>query len=184
MFNIDELELKYFADPSLTTAPPEFDFEKDKEHASELADVLYKKMLQLGGVGLSANQVGLPYRVFVFGNEEKYIALFNPYIIGVSKEKVAMEEACLSIPGFTLVLSRPEKVAVTFTDEKGEQQTGTFEGVGARVVLHEFDHMEGMNFTQHASHFKLEMAIKKWKNKQKKELLRQMKLAYKTTRTT
>jgi peptide deformylase len=62
-FNIDELELIHFADPRMNVRPPAFDFEKDGDKAEELADVLYKKMLQLGGVGLSANQVGLPYRM-------------------------------------------------------------------------------------------------------------------------
>ena len=183
MFNVDELQLKFLGDPMLASPPPLFDFEKDGEHAQELADVLHKKMVQLGGVGLSANQVGLPFRVFVFGNEEKYIALFNPFMLGVSKETVAMEEACLSIPGFSLVLTRPKQVMVNFYNEKGEEKTGTFSDVGARIVLHEFDHMEGMNFTQHASPMKFKMAMKRWKKKRNKTLMKQLQMANANTLT-
>lgn len=184
MFNVDELQLKFLGDPTLTSPPPLFDFEKDSENAQELADVLYKKMLDFGGAGLSANQVGLPFRVFVIGNEEKYIALFNPFILGVSKEKIAMEEACLSIPGFSLVLSRPKQVIVNFYNEKGEEKTGTFSDISARIVLHELDHMEGRNFTQHASPMKFSMAMKRWKKKRNKTFMKQMQMANANTLTT
>jgi peptide deformylase len=171
-FNIDELELIHFADPRMNVRPPAFDFEKDGDKAEELVDVLYKKMLQLGGVGLSANQVGLPYRMFVFGNEEKRFAMFNPNIIGASKEEVAIEEGCLSFPGFTLTLRRPAEIALEYQDEKGVIQTIAIKGVPARIVLHEYDHMEGINFTYHASNFKLKHELNKMRKKQVKQLKR------------
>jgi len=64
-FNIDELQLIHFTDQRMTTRPPAFDFEKDGDKAEELANVLHKKMVEWDGAGLSANQVGLPYRVFM-----------------------------------------------------------------------------------------------------------------------
>ena len=167
-FNPDEIELIHFADIRMTTRPPEFDIEKDGEKAEELANVLHKKMLQWEGAGLSANQVGLPYRVFVIGSKENKIAFFNPKVIGVSKEEVAMEEGCLSFPGFYLTLRRPKEVFIEWQNEKGEMQSGKFQGIGARVVLHEYDHMEGINFTFHASSFKLKWELDKWKKKQLK----------------
>ena len=167
-FNIDELQLIHFTDQRMTTRPPAFDFEKDGDKAEELVDVLHKKMVEWDGVGLSANQIGLPYRVFVMGTKTEKLAFFNPTVVGVSKEEIAMEEGCLSFPGFYLTLKRPSEVVMEWQNEKGETQSGRFLGVGARVVLHEYDHMEGINFTFHASHFKLKWELDKWKKKQLK----------------
>jgi peptide deformylase len=167
---IEDLELIHFAHPQMTTRPAPFDFEKDGAHAEKLGQLLYEKMKQLGGVGLSANQVGLPYRVFVFGNEEKYITAFNPQILGVSKEMSTMSEGCLSFPGFFLTLQRPDRVLINYQNEKGETISAEYDGIASRIVLHEYDHMEGMNFTQHASTFKLQWELKKWKKKQQKLL--------------
>ena len=169
-FNINELQLIHFADPVMRTKPPEFDFQQDGDKAKELADVLHKKMIELNGAGLSANQVGLPYRMFVFGNAERRYAFFNPQIIGVSKEQDTMEEGCLSFPGFFLTLRRPKEVAVSYQDEEGTQHTAALKGVLARIVLHEYDHMEGINFTHHASHFKLKYTLERMAKRQKKLL--------------
>jgi peptide deformylase len=176
--NLDELKLEdlqliHFADTRITTRPPAFDFEKDGPHAEKLGKLLYEKMKELKGVGLSANQVGLPYRVFVFGNEERYIAMFNPQVMGVSKETSTMSEGCLSFPEFFLTLKRPERVLINYQNEKGEFVSSEYVGIGARIILHEYDHMEGMNFTQHASTFKMKWELKKWKKKQQK-LLRKL----------
>lgn len=176
-FNLDELQLIHFADERMTTKPPAFDFEKDGDKAEELGKVLYKKMLEFQGVGLSANQIGLPYRVFVFGDEEKHYVMFNPNVVGVSKEQTTMEESCLSFPGFKLVLKRPASVAITWQNEKGEPQAADVTGLAARIILHEYDHMEGINFTYHASNFKLRHELTRFKKRQKKELLKQQKKA-------
>lgn len=172
-FNIEELELIPFADPRMMVKPPAFDFEKDGDKAEELVKVLYEKMLALGGAGLSANQVGLPYRVFVIGNSKEHHAFFNPNVIGVGKEISVMEEGCVSLPGFSLTLRRPDVVALEYQNEKGESTASSFNGIPARVVLHEYDHMEGINFTHHASLFKLRYTLDRWK-KRRKKLLRKM----------
>lgn len=174
-FNRDDLQLIHFTDQRMTTRPPAFDFQQDGDKAEELADALHSKMVEWEGAGLSANQVGLPYRVFVIGTKEEKIAFFNPNVVGVSKEEVAMEEGCLSFPGFFLTLRRPKEVLLEWQDEKGEMKSGKFQGIGARVVLHEYDHMEGINFTFHASNFKLKWELDKWK---KRQLKLQKRLAY------
>lgn len=175
-FHLDELQLIHFADPVMRTKPPAFDFHTDGDKAKELAEVLHKKMLELGGAGLSANQVGLPYRMFVFGTEEKRYAFFNPNIVAVSKEQVAMEEGCLSFPGFSLVLQRPRDVVIEYQDEDGTTHNAKVTDLLARIILHEYDHMEGINFTYHASNFKLKHELNKIKKKQQK-LLKRMKNA-------
>jgi len=166
--NIDELQLIHFADPRLSSKPPLFDFEKNGDMANELSETLYKKMLQLGGFGLSANQVGLPYRVFVFGNAEQKHVLFNPIVIGVSQEQTIMQEGCLSFPDLLLTLQRPAEVVVEYQDESGTVHRIRYKNLAARIVLHEYDHMEGINFTHHASNFKLRWELNKLKKKNKK----------------
>lgn len=167
------LELIHFADPIMTTRPTPFNFETDGKDAGSLSVTLRKRMLDLKGAGLSANQIGIPVRVFVFGNEEKTITMFNPQVMGVSKEFTKFEEGCLSFPGFFLTLQRPASVLITWQDEVGEYQTGEFTGIAARIILHEYDHMEGINFTAHASPFKLKYTLDRWKKKQ----IRQMRKA-------
>jgi len=171
-FNIDELQLIHFADPIMSSPPPEFDFEKDGDKAEELFEVLYNKMIQLGGVGLSANQVGLPYKVFVFGNETEKQVMFNPVVVGASKEITTMSEGCLSFPDLVLSLKRPAEVVIRFQDVKGESQIAEAKGVVARIILHEYDHMMGINFTHHASNFKLKMELDKIKRNRQKLLAR------------
>ncbi len=160
-----KLPLLSFDNQSLTTPPPEFDFAKDGVHAEAMANGMYERMLELGGVGLSANQIGLPFRVFVFGGKEARQHIFNPKIIGVSKEEVTMTEGCLSLPGFSLSLKRPAEVTASYQDIKGENVVSRFVGIGARIFLHEYDHMEGILFTQHASRFKMEWELKKVKKR-------------------
>lgn len=163
--DFSRLSLVPFEDARLTTPPPEFDFEQDGALAETLANGMFATMLRFGGVGLSANQIGLPYRVFVFGGKDMQLNIFNPKIVGVSEEKVVMEEACLSLPGFSLNLKRPAEVTASYQNVTGEVVVSKFVGLGARIFLHEYDHMEGILFTQWASPFKMKRAVDKIKKR-------------------
>lgn len=159
------LSLLPFEDERLGTPPPLFDFAKDGQHAEALANGMIERMSTLGGVGIAANQLGLPYRVFVFGTKEMPQHIFNPKIVGVSPEKVAMEEGCLSLPGFSLIIKRASEVVASYQDMRGEEVVSRFIGLGARIFQHEYDHMEGLRFTQYASNFKMQWELKKLKKR-------------------
>jgi len=164
-----ELELIPFYDDLLKVNPSPFDFEKDD--AKDLRDKLIKKMYDLGGVGLSANQVGIDKAVFVIGDgkEEGLEKIFiNPEVVGVGEEKESMKEGCLSFPGLWLMVSRPTQVAIKYWDEEGEEFVETYQGVTARVILHEYDHMIGQNFTMRVTKLKLDRAMKALEKKVKK----------------
>ena len=123
-------------------------------------------MNKYGGIGLSANQVGLPYNVFVLGGHPQIenglkMTCFNPMIISASEEVVAMKEGCLTFPFVWLTISRPRKVVVKYTDVKGDLQEGHLDGMISRIFQHEYDHMLGRTFTKYASKMKLDMAYKK-----------------------
>jgi peptide deformylase len=161
------MKLLKFTDPALRTRPQDFDFEK--EDAKELCDKLWAKCRELRGLGLSANQVGIDYRVFVMGSDDtnkKYI--INPKLLSVSKDKMVAKEGCLSYPGLWLNLSRPVSVVVSFQDETGENHVESLDGLPSRIFQHEYDHMEGLNFTDHASPLKMEMALKSLEKRAKK----------------
>lgn len=164
-----KMKLLPITDPLLRKEPKEYDFDAEGD-ATKLCEDLFKKMLELGGVGLSANQIGIDKKIFVFGDGDKLTRyIINPTIIGLGDEAESMQEGCLSLPGVMLMVKRPTEVTLQYQDVKGEIVVETFLGLGARVVLHEYDHMLGQNFTQRVSKMKLDRAIKKAKKIKIKE---------------
>lgn len=168
------MELLDFSDELLKREPQELDFEKD--NALELCESLFAKMKELGGVGLSANQVGLDKKVFVFGDGEELTRyIINPTIVAIGDETVAMKEGCLSLPGVFLMVRRPTEVTLRYYDTDGNEVVEKFLDLAARVVLHEYDHMIGQNFTQRVSKLKLDRAIKAMKKKVTKKVRSDMR---------
>ena len=118
---------------------------------SKLSYTLTENMFHYCGVGLSANQIGIEERAFVMiSNMETQdtITCFNPRIIKESKEKVVMEEGCLSYPELFIEISRPSSIIVKYEDEGKELHKVKLTGFIARIFQHEYDHMEGIDFTQ------------------------------------
>ena len=118
---------------------------------SKLSYTLNENMFHHNGVGLSANQIGIEERVFVMVCDMETmetITCFNPKIIKESKDKVVMEEGCLSYPELFLEISRPSSIIVKYEDESKEVYKTKLTGYIARIFQHEYDHMEGIDFTQ------------------------------------
>ena len=142
----------------------------------ELSKVMYDNMTKYGGLGLSANQLGLPYRMFVMGGhpqieDGKVRSVFNPLINDVSPESINLKEGCLSFPFLFLSIKRPKWCSVRYTDENGEEVEETLHGMSARIFMHETEHMNGYVFTDLVSKLKLERAEKS-KQKMIKEIKR------------
>jgi peptide deformylase len=142
----------------------------------ELSKVMYDNMAKYGGLGLSANQIGLPYRMFIMGGhpqieDGKVRSVFNPLINDVSEESINLKEGCLSFPFLFLSIKRPKWCSVRYTDENGEEIEETLHGMSARIFMHENEHMNGYVFTDLVSKLKLERA-EKAKGKMIKELKR------------
>ena len=117
----------------------------------EISDTLRENMFRHNGVGLSANQIGIGERVFVMMvdiDEEETITCFNPRIIKESKDEVVMEEGCLSYPDKFLEIKRPSSIVVKYEDEEKVLHKTKMTGYTARIFQHEYDHMEGVDFTQ------------------------------------
>jgi peptide deformylase len=150
--------------PLLSEKLQDFDFENPPYNPNEFASALVETCKKHRGFGLSANQCGFKFKVFVMGDPEgEYVAFFNPKILDKSLEEVHMSEGCLSFPQLFLNITRPESIIVEYQDFTGEKKTARFSGLSARVFLHEYDHMNGITFTKRAKPLALQTGIKKRK---------------------
>ena len=166
MYQLVEEAMKVLREPTT-----EFDFENPPEDPKEIEKNMAEAMERFGGLGLSANQLGLPYRVFVMRTADSGIkAFFNPEIIKLSKETELMKEGCLSFPDIYLMIKRPSAIELEYSDAENERHTLQLEGLGSRCVQHELDHLNGIIFLQRASRFKIERALKARKKERKKRL--------------
>lgn len=161
------MKLVHHTDPILHNVVPDFDFDNPPTDPMQLARDLCDFMINSNALGLSANQVGLPYRVFVINNE-KPIVCFNPKIVSFGETKVDLDEGCLSFPDLYIKHSRPNQIRARFTGPQGNTQTETFIGITARVFQHELDHLNGKTFLDDFSPLKRDMYLNKMKKAQKR----------------
>lgn len=148
------------SDPSqakvLRTKLKPYDFEKYTEAETRaLIHTMKVAMHAAQGIGLSANQIGLDFQVFVgqISNAQgkpKFYALFNPKLSWMSEEESGFEEGCLSIPGKYGTVVRPEKVIVEGFDRQGKPVKIKAWGLLARMFQHELDHLSGVVFIDKA----------------------------------
>ena len=164
----EEIKLLDLDHPSLKTRLESCSEDLDRQ---KIVEDLTTAMEKNQGIGLSANQIGILERVFVMYSDVKsreVMACFNPKIITESEETVVMTEGCLTYPGLWLDISRPEGIEVEFEDVNGDIQQKALFGLECRIFQHEFDHMEGTNFTKIVSRMKLDRALKRRDKMRKK----------------
>ena len=117
----------------------------------EISRILKQNMIHYDGVGLSANQIGISERVFVMilhMETEEIITCFNPRIIKKYKDCGWFEEGCLSFPDEIINVNRPNRIVVKYEDEDKKEHKIKLDGFASRVFQHEYDHLEGIDFTQ------------------------------------
>jgi len=159
------------AHPILKQVLPEFDFNNQPVNPNEFASTLVETCKAHHGIGLSANQCGFPYRVFVMGSNDDYVAFFNPEIINFSNKEIHMIEGCLSFPFLGLRITRPEEIGVRYQDYTGEWKGTTLSGISARCFQHELDHMNGIVYTQRVKPMALQSGMSK-----RNKILKKLKL--------
>jgi peptide deformylase len=158
-------------DPILTEVMPEFDFNNPPVNPSLFASTLVETCKYYRGYGLSANQCGFRYRVFVMGTNDDFVAFFNPEIINISKEESHIIEGCLSFPLLGLRITRPAEIGVRYQDFNGEWKGATFSGISARCFQHELDHMNGIVYTSKTKPMALQSGLQK-----RSKLMKKMKM--------
>jgi len=136
--------------------------EKDEIDVKVLSADMFETMYAANGVGLAAPQIGKAIRLFVVdagAMEEEALKDFkkvfiNPEIIDLSGDPWVFEEGCLSIPNIREEVSREDKVRIKYYDEDWQLHEEEFEGIAARIILHEYDHIEGKLFIDYLSPLK------------------------------
>jgi peptide deformylase len=157
------LEIRLMGDPVLREEAEAIDVVTDEIRA--LARDMFDTMYEADGVGLAANQVGITRRLIVVDPREEGVApraLVNPTIVSTGEETDRAEEGCLSIPGLRDVVERPATVVVEALDLEGHPFRIEAEGLLARVLLHEIDHLNGVLFLDRLTPLKRRMLLKKW----------------------
>lgn len=157
------MELKLVPETAQVLRHPcqEFNFADPPFDPVEFSVKLAEAMVRYDGLGLSANQVGYPYRIFVMKSDAGGLALFNPKVVDVSEEVQLGKEGCLSYPLLYLAVKRPIGCRIRYQTPEGMVTTDTFNHLAARVALHEYDHLEGKLFTDACSDFEFKRASRK-----------------------
>lgn len=150
-------------DPILTKVCDTFDFNNPPFDPIEFANELVKFMYEKNGIGLAANQVGVPYRVFAMRGSPENFVCYNPRIVQLSEMQVVLEEGCLTYPGLYVKVKRPQHIRVRFNTPNGDTLTKQFTGMSARIFQHELDHLDGVVFYNKASRVHRDKALGKWR---------------------
>lgn len=164
------------------------DFTLPDEELLKLIDDMWETMYHAKGVGLAAPQVGVSKRVFLVDTtqihgdegEEEGIkqAFINPEIINYSDDDSKYEEGCLSIPDINADVVRPDRVRIKYFDEAFNEKIETFEGYEARVIQHEYDHLEGVLFVEKLGPLKRKRFAKKLERIKRGEATAKYKLKF------
>lgn len=155
--------------PLLLTELEDFNFSDPPTDPIELANNLIETMKHYKGIGLSANQCGLPYRAFALWSANPLV-VFNPRVVDQTTEFVELEEGCLTYPNLFIKIKRPKSIKVRFENSFGETQTQKYIGMTARGFLHEMDHLDGIVYMKRSTQIQVNKA---WN--QKKQLDRKIK---------
>lgn len=166
------LPIVAYGDPILKREAEEI--EQDYPFLKELIDNMFETMYKAEGVGLAAPQIGKSIRLFIvdaspFEEDEPELKDFiktfiNPIIVEEEGDEWAFKEGCLSIPAIREDVSRKPKITIEYFDQDFNLLEETFEGLAARVIQHEYDHIEGILFTDHINPLKRRLLKSKLNN--------------------
>lgn len=156
-------------DPWLQKVVKDFDF--DTLDAKVISEEMIELMMQEGGIGLSANQVALDARIFVMKphllEDKTPLVVINPHLESVTVNYENLPEGCLSHPNLFFSVKRPRGLIARYLDINAQECTIELYDIDARCFLHEYDHLQGIEFTDRVSRLKLDMAKKKQKKLQR-----------------
>lgn len=148
------------------------DIVKGELDVKQLSDDMFETMEAASGIGIAAPQIGKSLRIFVVdgrpteeeGMEDFRKVFINPQILEETGEEWAFEEGCLSIPNIREDVFRNERLTIHYFDENWVEHKEVYDGLKARIIQHEYDHIEGVLFTDHLSPLKKRMLKGKLQN--------------------
>lgn len=166
------LPIYLYGEPVLRRATEEID--KDYPELKQLVADMFETLTQADGCGLAAPQIGRSIRLFVVDGTElgedypdckDFKQVFvNPEIIEESEEDAAYSEGCLSLPGISETVIRPKSIVIRYQDADFQEHEETFTGFKARIIEHEYDHLEGHVFTDKISPIRRQFVKSKLQN--------------------
>lgn len=169
LIEYDILDLVDFYDPILREPTIPWEHKKyDPKESEYLAYTMAETLVHHGGLGLSANQVGLKHRICVINMGGEIWTMFNPVILEKGLTPATYQEGCLSYPGLFLKVPRSNHIKVKFEAIYGQEVIQEFDGLTAVCIQHEIDHLDGIVYTDKVSSIKLDQAKRKVKKNLKK----------------
>jgi peptide deformylase len=161
------MRIRQFGDPTLRR-PAEPVTEIDAE-VRAICATMVEAMLRANGAGLAAPQIGISKRIIVLDVEGQFHVLINPELVLVEGETEELSEGCLSLPGVSAPVTRGSRATIAGTTLDGERIEITGEGLLARAIQHEMDHLNGHLFIDHLTPARRKSAVQEYKRKQKHE---------------
>jgi peptide deformylase len=158
-----KLELVPYNHPAMKEPTLPYDFDNPPIPPDQLFAALAEFMIKNRGMGLAANQVGIPYNVFVFGdptNADSIIPVFNPNILSRTGDEYYSEEGCLTFPGLYVKIKRYNVIRTRYTTHENITDTIKLSGMSSRIFQHEYDHLHGILYTKRAHAYHLAKARK------------------------
>ena len=158
-----KLELVPYNHPAMKEPTLPYDFDNPPIPPDQLFAALAEFMIKNRGMGLAANQVGIPYNVFVFGdptNADSIIPVFNPNILSRTGDEYYSEEGCLTFPGLYVKIKRYNVIRTRYTTHENITDTIKLSGMSSRIFQHEYDHLHGILHIKRAHAYHLDKARK------------------------
>ncbi len=145
------MKIVLYGNPTLRKKSEQVELSHINDELKKTLEEMVTLMRKANGVGLAANQINIGKRFFVLEIEGTVKKVINPEIVETSEEMAEYEEGCLSIPGIYKKVVRPEKIKVKYLNENGEEKVEELEEMWSRAFQHEYDHLEGILFTDRIS---------------------------------
>lgn len=166
MISLNMLEIVIYPNPVLRQKAESVETIDDE--IRRVIDSMIEAMYKDEGAGLAAPQVGVSKRIIIFDAGEGLISMINPEIIQKGEEKQTVDEGCLSVPGIRLDVTRPTRMVVRGLNDQGEPVEIEAEGLQARILQHEIDHLNGILIIDHASSIQRTLLRSKLRRLEKK----------------
>lgn len=132
-----------------------------------VCELMVEAMIRASGVGLAAPQIGVSKRIIVLDMDGEFHVLINPHIVEISEEEDESQEGCLSVPGVEAPVVRRRRVCVRGLNLEGKEIDVGGEGLIARALQHEIDHLDGVLFIDHLSPARRQSLLKEFARRQK-----------------
>ena len=161
------MDIRTYGDATLRRKAKPIDTIDDE--VRNLCQLMVEVMIRENGVGLAAPQIGISKRIFVMDADDKLYIFINPELVELSEETEEVREGCLSVPGVNAMLARSTRAVVEGLNLDGERIRLEGEGIIARAIQHEMDHLNGNLYLDRLSTARRQSLIKEFQRKQREE---------------